>query len=72
MPAGADVAVLWTSRSDRFTVNQNEFFNRSVGQVYYTVRPTDGGMAELPVAVDRADGCGAARRRQRRCAPGTS
>ena len=26
--------------SDRFTVNQNEFFNRSVGQVYYTVRPT--------------------------------
>ncbi len=25
---------------DRFTVNQNEFFNRSVGQVYYTVRPT--------------------------------
>ena len=43
VPAGADVAVLWTSRSDRFTVNQNEFFNRSVGQVYYTVRPTDGG-----------------------------
>ena len=56
VPAGADVAVLWTSRSDRFTVNQNEFFNRSVGQVYYTVRPTDGGIAELPVAVDKRTG----------------
>ena len=40
VPPGADVAVLWTGRSDRFTVNQNEFFNRSVGQVYYTGRPT--------------------------------
>ena len=43
VPAGADVAVLWTGRSDRFTVNQNEFFNRRVGQVYYTARPTPGG-----------------------------
>jgi hypothetical protein len=56
VPAGADVAVLWTAKRDRFTVNQNEFFNRSVGQVYYTVRPTDGGVAELPVAVDRRTG----------------
>jgi hypothetical protein len=56
VPGDATVAVLWTSRSDRFTVNQNEFFNRSVGQVYYTVRPTDGGVAELPVAVDRRTG----------------
>ena len=39
VPGRADVAVLWTNSSDRFTVNQNEFFNRSVGQVYYTVRP---------------------------------
>ena len=52
-----DVAVLWTSRSDRFTVNQNEFFNRSVGQVYYTVRPdAAAASAELPVAVDRRTG----------------
>ena len=29
VPTGADVAVLWTGVSDRFTVNQNEFFNRT-------------------------------------------
>ena len=56
VPNGADVAVLWTNRSDRFTVNQNEFFSRAVGQVYYTVAPTPGGIAELPVAIDRHTG----------------
>ena len=40
---GDDVAVLWTGRADRFTVNQNEFFNRRVGTVYYTSAPTPGG-----------------------------
>jgi hypothetical protein len=54
--AGADdVAVLWTGRADRFTVNQNEFFNRSVGDVYYTGAPTPGGIGETPVRV-AADG----------------
>ena len=33
--------------ADRFVVNQNEFFNRAVGQVYYTGAPTDGGIHEL-------------------------
>jgi hypothetical protein len=56
VPAGSHVSVLWTPHTDRFTVNQNEFFNRSVGQIYYTVRPTDGGIAELPVAVDKQTG----------------
>jgi hypothetical protein len=56
VPNGADVAVLWTNRSDRFTVNQNEFFNRAVGQIYYTVVPTPGGVGELPVAVDPRTG----------------
>ncbi|MEO5634460.1 glycosyltransferase family 39 protein [Gaiella sp.] len=56
VPAGSDVAVLWTRRSDRFTVNQNEFFNRRVGQVYYTVVPSDGGVGELPVSVDGRTG----------------
>ena len=56
VPSGAGVAVLWTGRSDRFTVNQNEFFNRSVGQVYYTVAPTPGGVGELPVVVDPRTG----------------
>ena len=56
VPGGADVAVLWTGSSDRFRVNQNEFFSRSVGQVYYTTSPTPGGIAEIPVAIDEATG----------------
>jgi hypothetical protein len=56
VPAGSDVSVLWTGKSDRFTVNQNEFFNRSVGQIYYTDAPTPGGAGEVPVAIDRRTG----------------
>ena len=56
VPAGANVAVLWTGKSDRFTVNQNEFFNRSVGQIYYTDAPTPGGVGEIPVRIDRGSG----------------
>ena len=54
VPAGKEVAVLYTGAADRFTVNMNEFFNRRVGQVYYTSGPTPGGVNELPVTVDRA------------------
>ena len=32
------------------------FFNRAVGDVYYTVAPTPGGIGETPVGVDPADG----------------
>ena len=39
----ADVGVVWTGRPDRMVVNQNEFFNRSVGTIYYTRDPTPGG-----------------------------
>lgn len=56
LPAGARVAVLWTGRADRFTVNQNEFFNRAVGPIYYTRQPTPGGVGEIPVQVDTRDG----------------
>jgi hypothetical protein len=52
VPDGSAVAVLWTGPPpDRFTVNQSEFFNRSVGPVYYTVAPTPGGVGERPVRV---------------------
>jgi hypothetical protein len=46
VPAGSEVAVLYTGTADRFTVNMNEFFNRRVGQIYYTRNPTPGGVAE--------------------------
>ena len=52
----ADVAVLWTGASDRFTVHQNEFFSRSVGNVYYLGGPLPGGLPQTPVSISRDDG----------------
>jgi hypothetical protein len=56
VPAGSNVDVLWTGRSDRFTVNLNEFFNRTVGDILYTGAPTPGGIGERGVHVDPVDG----------------
>ena len=53
VPDGADVKVLWTGRGDRFTVNLNEFFNRSVGEILYTDTPTPGGIGEQQVSISR-------------------
>jgi hypothetical protein len=56
VPAGAEVAALWTGRTHRFTVNQNEFFSRSVGPVYTLGGPMPGGLPETPVTVDEQSG----------------
>jgi 4-amino-4-deoxy-L-arabinose transferase-like glycosyltransferase len=56
LPEDAQAAVLWTGRADRFTVNQNEFFNRTVGPVFYTGEPTPGGFGETKIRVDGKDG----------------
>jgi hypothetical protein len=56
LPSGARAAFLWTGRTDRLTVNQNEFFNRAVGPVYYVTDPTPGGLHETPVRVDPKTG----------------
>jgi len=52
----ADVAALWTGRTHRFTVNQNEFFSRSVGSVYTLGGPMPGGLPETAVTVDDESG----------------
>jgi Dolichyl-phosphate-mannose-protein mannosyltransferase len=52
----ADVAVLWTAAPDRLTVHENEFFSRSVGDVYYLGEPVPGGLPQTPVSISRADG----------------
>jgi dolichyl-phosphate-mannose-protein mannosyltransferase len=52
-PAGSEVVALWTGHADRFTVNQNEFFNRRVGHVYYVDQPTPGGVGETKVVAGR-------------------
>ena len=56
LPGGAEAAVVWTGSPDRFVVNQNEFFNRAVGPVYYTDAPTPGTLAERKLDFDRATG----------------
>ena len=56
LPDGATAAFLWTGRTDRLTVNQNEFFSRSVGPVYYVVDPTPGGLPETRVRIDPVTG----------------
>lgn len=56
LPEGAEAAFLWTGRTDRLTVNQNEFFNRGVGPVYYVVAPTPGQLPETRVTIDPESG----------------
>jgi hypothetical protein len=56
LPDGATASIVWTGATDRFVVNQNEFFNRSVGPVYFVGGPTPGGLAETEVSVDKASG----------------
>ena len=50
------VAVLWTGKTNRFTVLMNEFFNRSLGPVYTLGGPLPGGMPETAVEVDEETG----------------
>ncbi len=56
LPNGETAAFLWTGRTDRLTVHQNEFFSRGVGPVYYVSSPTPGGLPETQVTID--DGTG--------------
>ncbi len=53
---GDRAAFLWTGRVDRLTVNQNEFFSRAVGPVYYVTDPTPGGLPETRVTIDPKTG----------------
>ena len=56
LPSGERAAFLWSGRTDRLTVNQNEFFNRGVGPVYYVTAPTPGGLPEREVQIDPRTG----------------
>jgi 4-amino-4-deoxy-L-arabinose transferase-like glycosyltransferase len=56
LPDGATAGFLWTGRTDRLTVNENEFFNRAVGPVYYVTDPTPGGLPETRVRIDPRTG----------------
>jgi hypothetical protein len=52
----ADVAVVWSGRTDAFTVWENEFFNRSVGPVYHLSGPVPSGLAQEQLRIDPDDG----------------
>jgi Dolichyl-phosphate-mannose-protein mannosyltransferase len=52
----ANVAFLWTGTRDKNTLWQNEFFNRSVGDVYDVGAPAPGGLPSTRVRFDPRTG----------------
>jgi hypothetical protein len=52
----ADVAFVWSGNRDKFTLWENEFFNRSVGDVYDLGSSAPGGLPTTEVSVDPATG----------------
>jgi hypothetical protein len=54
--ADADVAALWSGRLDWLTIGENEFFNRSVGDVYALRDPLPSGLRQRHVAPNRLTG----------------
>jgi hypothetical protein len=63
VPSGSTVGAIFTGVADRYTVNENEFFNRTVGPVYYIGGKTQEnvpGETEVRLGADgilrRADG----------------
>ena len=50
------VAAIWTGNTDKFTIWENEIFNRSVGTVYATGPPLPGDLPETPVTISRVSG----------------
>jgi hypothetical protein len=52
----ANVSMVFTGVSDKFSVWENEFFNRSVGTVYTTGPAVPGGLAQVPLTIDPETG----------------
>jgi hypothetical protein len=51
-----DVSVIWSGNTDRHSIWENEFFNRSLGPVYDTGAPLPGGLPESHVTADGGTG----------------
>ena len=52
----ATVAALWSGNSQRYTIWENEIFNRSVGPIYDLAPRFSGGLAETPITVQPRTG----------------
>jgi hypothetical protein len=51
-----EAVVIWSGRADPHVVWENEFFNRSLGRVYYLRKPSWPGIPEQKLSVRRSDG----------------
>ncbi|HKP19066.1 MAG TPA: glycosyltransferase family 39 protein [Gaiellaceae bacterium] len=49
----AEVTLIWSGNTDKYSVWENEFFNRSVRRFYFTTTPLQGDLPEQPLTVDR-------------------
>jgi hypothetical protein len=52
----ARVAAIWSGNTDRYSIWENEFFNRSLRDFYYTNAPLAGDLPEQPLRIDRSTG----------------
>ncbi len=52
----SEAAVIWSGNTDRYSIWQNELFNRSLRRFYYTGLPLPGDLPEIPLRVDRRTG----------------
>ena len=52
----ARVAAIWSGASDKFTIWEHEFFNRSVRDFYFTTEPLAGDLPETRLVADRRTG----------------
>ncbi len=50
---GADVAAIWTGKTDVHVIWENETFNRSVGPIYNTQQPIPGGLASTDATIGK-------------------
>jgi hypothetical protein len=52
----ADVTLIWSGNTDKYSVWENEFFNRSLRHFYYTTSPLEGDLPEKPLTSDSETG----------------
>ena len=52
----ARVAVIWSGNTDKYSIWENEFFNRSLRDFYYTQAPLAGDLPEKRLSIDRRTG----------------
>ena len=50
------MTLIWSGNTDKYSVWENEFFNRSVRHFYYTTSPLAGDLPEKPLTADRETG----------------